>query len=381
MGTSLSVGYQMKILYIFRSIAVWGGIERVLVDKMNSLASMYGYQIFMLTTDQGTHPVPYPLGKEVYLEDLNIQFHHQYRYSGIKRLMVARRLACLFEQRLLDHLKVIKPDVIICTTANYVDINILVKIKGEIPLVIESHSICSQTLNQKRFRKKYANLMFRRGLAKSDVLISLTEGDAADWRRIHSNVKVIPDIVHLNKGRKSSYNHKRVIWVGRFDYQKRPIEIIKIWEKVYPQFPDWHLDIYGEGEQWQELEDTVTSTNMNIHIHHPTDCIFEVYRRSSILVSTSLFEPFGLVIPEAMSCGLPVVAYDCPYGPSTMISDGNNGFLVDNNNRSLFAVKLSLLMSDMSLRQKMGQVASCSVHQFSAERIMPMWKELFENFF
>ena len=118
----------MRILFTFRSIAVWGGIERILVDKMNYLTSVYGYEIYMLTTDQGNHPIPYPLAEGVHLENLGIQFYHQYRYSGIKRVMMARRLASLFAQKLLERLKTIQPDVIVCTTANYVDINILAKL-------------------------------------------------------------------------------------------------------------------------------------------------------------------------------------------------------------------------------------------------------------
>lgn len=70
----------MRVLYVFRSLAHWGGIERILVDKMNYLSSVYGYDVYMLTTDQGCHPVPYQLNPKVHLEDLAINFHHKYRY-------------------------------------------------------------------------------------------------------------------------------------------------------------------------------------------------------------------------------------------------------------------------------------------------------------
>ena len=118
---------------------------------------------------------------------------------------------------------------------------------------------------------------------------------------------------------------------------------------------------------------------MNIHIHQPTDCIFDVYRESSILVSTSLFEPFGLVIPEAMSCGLPIVAYNCPFGPSSILSDGNDGFLIQNNDQRAFADRLCQLMSDGTLRSQMGRAAIISSCRFEAKQIMPQWKTLFEQ--
>ena len=369
----------MRILYVFRSLAVWGGIERVLVDKMNYLSSKYGYEVYMLTTDQGTHPIPYSLEKKVHLEDLGINIYHQYRYHGIKRLLVARRLAHLFEQRLSERLHTICPNVIVCTMANALDINILAKLKGGAPLVAESHSIFRITMCHKGLKNRFFSFMYQKGLSKAQVIVSLTEDDAVEWRKIHSCVKVIPNMVHLNKGALSSLDKKSVIWVGRLENQKRPMEMIEIWQKVYPQYPDWHLYMYGEGEMLHELEDTSCSLDMNIHICCPTEQIFDRYRSSSILVSTSLFEPFGLVIPEAMSCGLPVVAYDSPFGPASIISDGSNGFLVKMDDREMMIRKMCMLMDDRSLRQRMGSFAYESSLRYSDDRIMPLWEKLFKS--
>ena len=369
----------MRILYVFHSLAYWGGIERILVDKMNYLASEYGYDVYMLTTGQGKHPIPYLLNPLVHLEDLDIRMHQQYHYHGLKRLLVYWKLTRLFKQRLADRIKTIQPDVIVCTTSSYLEIDLLTKIKGNIPLVIESHSICQRILGQKGLRNRFVDYIYRRGFSKAQVLVALTEGDALDWHQIHPNVKVIPNMVHLNDGPLSSLKNKRVIWVGRLDYQKRPMEIIKIWQKVYPSFPDWQLDIYGEGEQLQELEHKVQQLDMNIHIHPPTSKIFDCYCDSSVLASSSLFEPFGLVITEAMSCGLPVIAYDCPYGPADIIKDGIDGYLVENNNQSLFANRLCYMMSNIYIRKNMGENAAKSARQYSANNIMPLWNELFKE--
>lgn len=369
----------MRVLYVCRSLAFWGGIERILVDKMNLLVTMFGYEVFMLTADQGNHPVPYQLEEKVYLKDLGIRFHQQYQFHSIKRLWVAKRLERLFKKRLSEHLQIIKPDVIVCTTANYVDINILARIKGDIPLVVESHSIRQQTLGKNGFCNKYSDYMYRKGLSKAQVIVALTECDAAEWRKVHPCVKVIPNIVNLNDGEVSTLKNMRVIWVGRFDYQKRPLEMIKIWQKVYPMNLDWHLDIYGEGEMKNELENEVVSLNMNIHIHQPTSLIFNAYRESSILVSTSLFEPFGLVIPEAMSCGLPVVSFDCPYGPADIITDGVDGFLIKNRDIHAFADKVCQLIEDEDLRRRMGRNGIVSSQRYRADAIMPKWVDLFQK--
>ena len=125
----------------------------------------------------------------------------------------------------------------------------------------------------------------------------------------------------------------------------------------------------------QSLASKVT----NIYLHKPTEHIFECYNESSILISTSLFEPFGLVMIEAMSCGLPVVAFDCPYGPSDIITDGVNGFLVPYDNMQTYAEKLCMLMEDDSLRKRMGNAAYVTSKRFEADCIMPKWKVLFDE--
>lgn len=367
----------MKIVYIFRALAVWGGIERILVDKMNHLVNMYGHDVFMLTTDQGSHPVPYQLAEGVHHEDLGIQFHRQYQYKGIRRVWDAHRRNSLFASRLSERIRQLQPDVIVCTTAD--PVYTIAKAKGKTPLVVESHSICSRTMGEKGLRQRYVARLLRKGLTHASCLVALTEGDAFEWRKICPHVRVIPNVVHLSNGEESSLTNKRVLFVGRFDYQKQPMEMIRIWQEVYPKHPDWQLDIYGEGEQQQAVEQAANRLNMNIHVHQPTGNIFECYRESSILVSTSLFEPFGLVLPEAMSCGLPLVAYDCPYGPSAIITNGTEGFLVESGDRQAFADRMCLLMSDKALRKQLGKSAIETSLRFSSNTIMPQWNQLFED--
>lgn len=367
----------MRILYVFRSLAYWGGIERILVDKMNHLVDMYGYEVYMLTTDQGDHPVPYELDVRVHMKDLGIRLHQQYQYHGFKRLQVLCELLLSYKTQLKNWISEISPDIIVCTTSNYWDINLISQVKGIIPLVVESHSIYKQTFGGKGVKSFISDYLYRRGLCQSQMIVVLTERDAEDWRKHFSHVCVIPNFVYLNNQPCATLEEKRVIWVGRLDYQKRPMEMVCIWEKVYPKHPDWHLDMYGDGEQQAELEAAVSSIGMNIHIHPPTSQIFDCYRRSSILVSTSLFEPFGLVIPEAMSCGLPVVSFDCPYGPADIITDGVDGFLIKNRDINEFADRVCQLIEDRELRVRMGLAAVKSAQRYSADLIMPKWKELF----
>ena len=368
----------MKILYLFRSLAVWGGIERILVDKMNWLASKGNIEVYMLTTDQGNHPIPYQVNNKVYIEDLNIKFHRKYQFGYLKRIIISYQMRHKYKRSLSDRINRIQPDVIVCTTADQIDI--ISAVKGRIPLVVESHSICSRTIEQGKnaVLRKYRRFRFLESLSKTDCVVTLTEGDAEEWRHFHHNVVVIPNMLHPCKVEPSPLTSKRVIWVGRFDYQKRAEVAIDVWKQVVIKYPDWSLDIYGEGEYESEIA-LMTSSTRNVFLHKPTSHIFDCYSNSSILISTSLFEPFGLVIAEAMSCGLPVVAFDCPYGPAAIINEGVNGFLIPSDSMHFFADKLSLLIEDTLLREHMGQAALDSSDRFNADLVMPQWLALFDK--
>ena len=368
----------MRVVDIFRSIAQWGGIERILVDKMNYLSDVYGLDVFFLTYDQGSHPQTFKLSDNIRCEDLNICFHRQYRYRFLKRMFVLFNMRRKYKLLLSDRLCKICPDLIVTTTSDHLDI--IIKVKSSVPLVVESHSICIRTINtydnwvlRRIYRKWFLNC-----ISKVDAVVALTESDAYEWRKHHSNVVVIPNFVHSHKDCISELTSKNVLFVGRFDYQKRVQDAILIWKMVREKHPDYLLHIYGDGEMHDEVTYLASSVG-GIVVHQPTNNIFDVYKEGSILISTSLFEPFGLVIPEAMSCGLPVVAFDCNYGPSEFITDSINGYLVKDRDFQAFADKVCELIESEKLRFAMGQISLQSFRRYNIDRVMPMWLQLFNS--
>ena len=106
----------MKIIYLYPALAVWGGVERILVDKMNYLVRQYGYEVWMITSDQGQHEVPYDIDERVHFIDLNIRFYTRFRYKLLHRLIEYRRLSRLYHNRLQKQFMLIRPDIIVCTT-------------------------------------------------------------------------------------------------------------------------------------------------------------------------------------------------------------------------------------------------------------------------
>lgn len=368
----------MKVLYLFRSLAVYGGIERILINKMNYLSSVYGYNVWMITTDQSDHAIPYDLHEDVKVEDLGICFYRRYNYNIIRRIWTYNLMRRQYKDRLHRRILDINPDIIVCTTAD--DINSIVSVKGAIPLVVESHSVYSRTIEYGKYwlLKKYRKYVFLKSLSYANCLVVLTEADAVEWRKVHPKVVVIPNFLFLTDNEKSLLNNKSVIFVGRLDYQKDPLKVIHIWSKIRQHNNNWILNIYGDGDLENEVKRLAEEVG-GIIVHKPTDNIWKSYAENSMLLSTSLFEPFGLVIIEAMSCGLPVVAFDCPYGPSAIISDGINGYLIPQNDIDGYVDKVCMLMESINKRQIMGEMGRNSIRRYVPSAIMPRWKSLFDE--
>ena len=370
----------MTILYVTAGLAIHGGIERVLVDRINWLAEHDDDEIWLLTVNQFDHPLVFKLDSRVRLNDLGIGFHRRYRYSGLRRLYEEYKLHKLFQRRLSDEIKKISPHVISFTQLDFVyDI---MKVCGNIPVIFESHSSCLfyKFAKISRLQKlQYRLWIFM--MRKVRTVVTMTQGDAKEWERFVRNVRVIPNVVHPNEtGRMSDCRSRSVIFVGRYSYQKDIGMLLRIWELVYQRYPEWQLHLYSDyGDEQDTLLPRIKSLNKNVVVHEPTPAIYEKYQNSSILLLTSRFEPFGLVLPEAMSCGLPVVAFDCPYGPADIISDGVDGFLVRNRNLEEYVEKVCLLMSNEKLRRQMGAKGISSSMRYDASNIMPQWKRLYEQ--
>lgn len=369
----------MRILYISDAFAVWGGMERVLADKMNYLVTYFGYKVHLLTVNQGAHEVPFYLYSDIRHSDLQIRMHQQYEYHGIKRFFKKRELQQLLKTQIKKAICEIKPDIIFCLKFDFV--GVLIQVKGNTPLVVESHTLCkAENIDGSGWLRRMHIHLFKRNIRKADIVVALTDGDAEDWRRINPNVYVIPNVVHMNEsGKTCSCQEKSVIYVGRFSSQKDIQSLLGIWHLVNERHPDWQLRIYGDGELKDQYIPIIQGMDANIHVFPPTSAIMEKYFESSILILSSLYEPFGLVLPEAMSCGLPVVAFDCPYGPADIITDGVDGFLIQDRNVEAFADKVCQLIEGETLRKKMGKAGVLSSMRYSPERIMPQWKSLFEN--
>lgn len=371
----------MRILYVTDALAIWGGMERVLVEKANALANHDDYEIFVLTICQGNHPFPFPLDVEVTFADLNIPFYVQYKYSHFRRIWLLERLHRACREGFRQQFSIIQPDIIVCPRIEFV--KDICRVKGDVPLVFESHSsFWTSRFEGAGLLRRLHTWWMNQSAKRAQAVVALTEGDAAEWRKVNQSVFVIPDVVHLNETESfSDGESKSVIFVGRLSKQKDIGSLLSAWQMVRQRHPDWQLDVYGEkGDLEESLWQQLLEDGHGVNVHPPTLHIMDVYRQCSILLLTSCYEPFGMVLPEAMSCGLPVVAFDCPYGPADIITDGVDGYLIKDRNIKDFVDKVCLLIENPGLRRQMGRAAIHSSKRYHADQIMPVWYNLFDLF-
>ena len=201
---------------------------------------------------------------------------------------------------------------------------------------------------------------------------------------------VIPDPITIEvKSDERGKCSKRVVTIGRYAYQKGYDLLLQAWKEIeklkkleeYKEVKEWTLDIFGQGDQ-TDYRMLMTELGIDVnrcHLNGPVEDVVKVYQDCSIFVLSSRFEGFGMVLVEAMACGLPVVSFDCPAGPDEIITDGVDGLLVPSGDVHALAEKLMALMSDESLRIRLGQQALLTAQRYDMATLANQWKTLFEK--
>lgn len=168
-----------------------------------------------------------------------------------------------------------------------------------------------------------------------------------------------------------------VIASGRLNFQKDFPALLRAWASLGDKRTDWKLKIIGEGGDMKNLQNLATELGIfdSVVLSGYSSDVAGEMQKASVFAMTSLYEGFGLVIVEAMSCRLPVVSFDTKYGPRDIIRDGVDGFLVENRDEKVFADKLYQLMSDAELREKMAANAEERAKEFDVNKIAARWME------
>ena len=376
----------LKLVYITPALYMAGGVERVLTLKANYFAEHFGYEITIILTEGKDKPLFYPLSNKIKVINLNIGFEELWTCSFIKKIFVYLKKQRYFKKSLTKELMCIRPDITISLLRR--EINFINDIKDGSRKIGELHVNRAnyrnfETNDSNYIKNLFAKFWIRSLVAKLNKLnrfVVLTEEDKEAWPEL-KNICVIPDPLSFIPTKQSELKEKRVIAVGRYVYQKGFDLLLQAWSKIEKLYPEWQLAIFGDGDR-TSYEKQMKLLGIDVkrcHLNGPTSNIQQEYINSSIFVFSSRFEGFGMVLIEAMACGLPVVSFDCPCGPKDIVKDGEDGLLVENGNVLMLADGLERLMVNEKHRCSMGQTGVRNIQRFSIDKIAECWKELFES--
>jgi len=363
-----------KLTYITNQVCGSGGLERVLSLKASYFSDVFNYEVHIITLNQEQSTLFYDFSKKIHFHNITVSGNvltYFFKYNS----------------KLKNLLEKIDSDIILVCDDGLKGLLLPVFYRKSCPMIYERHASKkiidnkdhSSILDKVKYKLFFWLMDF--GAKRYDAVVLLTNGNKKDWRI--NNVTVIPNPLSFNNNDVEFHDQREkiVLAVGNHGFQKGYDRLLKIWEKVISEHPDWKLNIFGKIDS--EMKHLKLAEKLNItesiNFFSPTKNIGKEYQKAAIYVMSSRSEGFGMVLIEAMSFGLPCIAFDCPHGPRDIISNGQNGFLIENGNIEEFSNAVSFFIKNEEIRLKMGLRAKKSVQRYSMQKIAGRWDNLFKE--
>lgn len=355
-----------KILYITNGINASGGLERVLSIKTKTLIEIYSYEVHILVLNNANTNLFYSFSDKI--------IHHSILVNGNPLTYFIK-----YRKGIKRKITKIQPDIISVCDDGLKGMIFPIIFGRKTPVIYERHASFNI------FKKKsYINTFLKLkkiislyGAKRFDKFIVLTNNNLKEWNL--PNTQVIPNPLPFYPKSSSQLTNKTVIAVGSHSYNKGYDRLIKIWKNINKSYPDWKLEIYGKSNVKIDLKSLIQKNELenSITIFKPVTNIYEKYLNASVFVLPSRSEGFGMVLIEAMACGLPVISFDCPSGPRDIIKNNIDGYLIKNDDLQEFEKKLLHLISNFESRIKLGLNAKKNVVQYDDKNIAAIWNNLF----
>ncbi len=193
----------------------------------------------------------------------------------------------------------------------------------------------------------------------------------------------IPNVLDSFPDKCAPLVEKRLVSVGRLSKEKGYIDLLGLYNILVKDHPDWTLDIVGYGPEKERLEEYIMAHNLSdkviLHGYQGKEYIDKLLNKSSIYLMTSYTESFGIVLIEAMSHGLPCIAFSSAEGARELIDSGRTGYLINNRNNRAYIKKVEDLMNDIEARKRIGHESRKNVKKYNGEEVVKLWYKIMEK--
>lgn len=381
----------LNIVYFIPSLTNAGGMERVLTQKVNYLAKSGKYNISVITTDMPDGEEPFfQLDKEVKVYRFKLFFNDIYNDNFISKIINTYKKLTEYRKLLELFLSKNKVDVLISMGGK--ELEFLYKVQHPAKKIYEAHF--SNGIRTRNLLANKGNSFFWKYIAKLrelqiikqtkklDALVVLTEKSKDEWLKTNENVLVIPNPSSIKTfPNQYDVDSRRVISLGRLEYEKGFDLLIKAWSRVITLYPMWKLDIYGSGSLVNSLKDLIQELNLtsSVQLCGVTQQVSSELLKSSFYVLPSRYEGLPLVMLECLACGLPMVAFDCETGPSDIIENNDCGLLVSNGDIEELSLKIIDMIKMAEKRLVLSKACTLKSEKYAVDNIMSRWKDLFES--
>lgn len=376
-------------LYLFlEDITLDGGCERVVVNMANEFSKLY-QNVHIVSNFQSNDKIKFEIDESVKINFIHPclslekwKSNHSLKFlfkSGIfyKLFLSIGFTTKLYEYILKNRTKDDTPIVLFhgYDTAWYK--------KKNIKLIGVDHSNFPFYKNDSFFYRniKFPLISFMN--RKLDIVTILTDAEIKYWKKLNRPVHIIPNFIpNIPEIIPSAADrNKTLISMGRMNTDQKGFDrLIKGFAKISNKFPDWKLIIYGDGKFKNEYQRLIDNYKLKgkVQLENFTENPYEVFSENSIYVMCSRTEGFGLVLAEAMACGMAAVSYENT-GPNSIIRDNNNGYLIPNGDEAMLCNKLEQLMTNLDLRVKFSTNGRIDIlNRYSAHTIISKWNEIFQ---
>lgn len=392
----------MKICFITNTIFNLGGVQRVVSVLASKLSE--SYEVDVLCTDKN-----FKINRKLYNLDskVNIKINSELLNKKITSKIIEKvfrklnYLSGIFNNAKMKDIlaHIYYPNKIRCNFIKYLnsqDYDFIIGVEGYYSILVGiiadkltaktigwQHNSYDAYLNNKGIYYWNQDELFRKYVAKLNQYIVLTNDDKVKYQqKLGIDCRVIYNPLSFESDIKSLCCEKKIIFVGRLVEQQKGLDLlIEAFKIVYKVKNDWILNIIGDGVDREKLINNIKKYNLqnNVILIGQSDNVKEHYLKSSIFVSTSRWEGFGLVITEAMECGLPIVSFDNS-GPKEIINKPNiNGILVKNHNVAQLANEIIKLIEDDKKRKSISIESIKRAKNFNVNYIIKQWIEIIEK--